>query len=424
MKKKLKRIIAVFITIPVLIIAFQVVRKVLENREQEVVPAAVPVVTGNPQVGILEDSVLFSGTLMPEKMVTVLPKAAGKLESIIVKEGQEVSEGQLLGTVDKQVAKLQMQQAFATYQAAHAQYKVAQRGVRPAELENARALLAQAEKDLEVARTNLERSKRMLDAGAISQAKYEENEGLFLNAETEVENARRKVELMAEGSGKEELEIAEANAKAAEARYELAKLQYENTSIEAPASGSVAKIIAEEGNMVGPEVPILLIVQDNPIYVEIPMPEKYYGKLAGNGEKIETRIHPAAYPDAKPYKGRVTNIARILDPESRTFTLEIAVDNPENKLRPGMYVNVEIVLDKSENVVMVPESSLVYRNDNQVVFVVDGDDNAQAKMKKVNVGLRRNGVAEISDGLSPEDTIIIKGNAFLEEGQLIEVVDS
>ena len=428
MKKKRKRIIAIIVTIPVLIIAFQVGRRLLANRETDIIQAAVPVVTDKPQVGTLENSVLYSGTLMPEKMVTVLPKAAGKLEKIVVSEGQEVEEGELLGTVDKEVAKLQMEQARAAYQAAFAQYKVAQRGVRPAELENAKALLAQAEKNLVSAKTNLERSKRLLNAGTISQSNYEETERLYQNAATEVENARREVQLMAEGSGKEELEMAEANAEAAEAQYELAKLQYENTEITAPVSGMVAKIMAEEGNMVGSEVPILLIVQDNPIYVEIPMPEKYYGKISEKADSIETRIYPAAYPEADPYNGKVTNIARVLDPESRTFTLEISVENPDQRLRPGMYVNVEIVLDRSEGTVMVPESSLVYRNDAQVVFVVDGADSGGggkklAVMKPVRVGLRRDGIAEIYEGINSEDKIIVKGNAFLEEGQLIELVD-
>jgi HlyD family secretion protein len=423
MKKKLKRIIAIFVTIPVLIIAFQVGRKLLANRESDVVRAAVPVVTEMPKVGSLENSILYSGTLVPEKMVTVLPKTSGKLERIYVEEGQVVAEGDLLGTVDKEVAKLQMEQARAAYQAAFAQYKVALRGVRPAELENARALLAQAEKDLVSAKTNLERSKRLLDAGTISQANYEETERLYQNAATEVSNVRRQVELMAEGSGREELEMAGANAEAAEAQYELAKLQYENTEIAAPVSGMVAKIMAEEGSMVGPGVPILLLVQDDPVYVEIPMPEKYYGKISEKTGGIEARVFPAAYPDSEPYFGEVTNVARVLDPESRTFSLEVSIDNPEQKLRPGMYVTVEIILDRSENTVMVPESSLVFRNDTQVVFIVDGDEKTQAKMKQVRVGLRRDGIAEISEGINSGDRIIIKGNAFLEEGQLIEPVD-
>ncbi len=424
MKKKLKRIIVIFVAIPVLIIAFQVGRKIFANRERDVVQAAVPVVTETPEVGTLENSVIYSGTLMPEKMVTVVPKTAGKLESILVREGDIIEEGRHLGTVDKEVAKLQMEQAYAAYQAANAQYKVAQRGVRPAELENARALLQQAEKDLVNAKTNLDRSRRLLDAGTISQATFEETERLYQNAEVEVENARRKVELMAEGSGKEELEMAQANAEAARAQYELAKLQHENTAITAPVSGMIAKIIAEEGSMVGPETPILLIVQDDPMHVEVPMPEKYYGKLVDNGGAIEARIHPVAYPESAPYVGEVTNIAKVLDPESRTFTLKLSVENLDNKLRPGMYVNVEIVLERSENAITVPESSLVFRNDNQVVFVVDGDVKLQAKMKQVQVGLRRDGIAEIYNGISSEDTIIIKGNAFLEEGQLVEIVDS
>jgi multidrug efflux pump subunit AcrA (membrane-fusion protein) len=88
-----------------------------------------------------------------------------------------------------------------------------------------------------------------------------------------------------------------------------------------------------------------------------------------------------------------------------------------------MYVNVEIILDKAEGVIMVPESSLVYRNDSQVVFVVEENSTPRARMKTVRIGLRKDGVAEINEGLDISDKIIIRGNAFLEEGQAIEIVD-
>ena len=130
MKKKIKRIIAIFVAIPVLIISIQVVRRLVRDREEEIPRSAVTVVTGTPEVGTLEYSVMYSGTLMPEKMVTVLPKSVGKLESLVVNEGDELEQGDLIGYVDKDVARLQMEQAFAAYQGAEADRQAAKAGGR------------------------------------------------------------------------------------------------------------------------------------------------------------------------------------------------------------------------------------------------------------------------------------------------------
>ena len=68
MKRKFKRILAIVITIPVLIIAFQVTRKMLKNRVEEDPVSLMPVITGSPEIGTLENTIMYPGTLMPEKM--------------------------------------------------------------------------------------------------------------------------------------------------------------------------------------------------------------------------------------------------------------------------------------------------------------------------------------------------------------------
>jgi RND family efflux transporter MFP subunit len=175
--------------------------------------------------------------------------------------------------------------------------------------------------------------------------------------------------------------------------------------------------------MVSPQVAILVLVQDDPIFVKIPVPEKYYGVLLEREDPIEARVKPTAYPTADYFPGQVTNMAKLIDPKSRTFNLEVAVENRDDLLRPGMYVNVEIIFKKAEHAVLVPENSLVYRDDANVVFVVEQNSPLTAKMRKVDIGIRKGGYAEIRGGLSADEKVIIQGNAFLEEGQKVEIVD-
>jgi len=422
MKKRFKVLLIIIPVIIIGIIAFQTGRRFLGSKDEEQIVAATPVIIDSPKEGTIEDSLLYSGNLLPERSIGVVSKVSGKVENVHVHEGDRVDRGQLLISIEKDVVRLQMEQARAGYQAAAAQYRKAVKGVREEELNNAKALLEQAEKDIEIARTNLDRSRRLLDAGTISRATYEEAENSFESATTQVENARRNVSLMEEGASEEELEMAQANAEAMKAQLELARIQYENSDITSPGAGIVASVMVDEGNMVGTSTPLIIVVQDDPLYAEVPVPEKYFGQIAEKREQIEARVLPIAYPDSPPFEGTVTGVDNVIDAASRTFIVEIAVENREKRLRPGMYVNAELILQKSEKAVMIPESALVIRDDQTVVFVVEKGDSFHAQLRPVAVGLRKGGLIEIREGLSLKDQVIVKGNAFLEEGQIVEFI--
>jgi len=423
MSRRWKVIFLLGAVIVIGLIGFQLSRLLLNRKSENEITALVPVRTGAPTFGEIEDILSYPGNLLPERTIGVVSEVPGKVEQIYVQEGDSVNQNQILLSVEKDIVTLELEQAKAGYTVADAQYRQAVRGAREEELSNAKALLVQAEKDLKIAQTNFERTKGLLESGITSQAKFEEVRSIYQNAETEVENARRSVHLMESGASEEELDIAGANVEAMKAKYEMAQIQYNNSNIKAPGSGIVAKIMTEEGNMVGEGTPVMAIVQDDPIYAEVPIPEKYYGIFSKQQASILSRIKPIAYPDHTPFTGEITSVAAVIDGTTRTFAVEIGMKNTEKLLRPGMYVNVELVLRKSENALLIPESSLVVRDDKQVVFTILQGGSYHAEQVPVTVGLRRNGYAEIISGLSGNETIIIEGNAFLEDGQEVDPIN-
>ena len=414
---------------PLAFLAILGIRLLLNQSQEEPRARTTEVVTAAPRHGLVEEIIQYPGTLRPSGTVTVLPKAAGKIESILITEEDRVQADQPIALLERDSLALQLEQAKASFQAAEAQYEQAIRGMRDEEIENARALVIQAEKELATARKNLERANQLYKVGAIPETELESAENAVSSGETRLENAKRSLKLMETGSSDEELKAARSNMEAARARYDLARLQYDNGVVKAPASGLVADIFVDEGNTAGPTAPLAAIVQDDVIIAEVELPEKYYGRMQTLGVGSTARIYPIAYPDDGFFTGEVTAVSSLIDPESRTFTLEITVDNSEGRLRPGMYVNVDLVLERIENALLVPESSLTFRDDRYVVFAAAGreagGDEAvnEAVMKPVSVGLRKDGNAQILQGISPDDEIIIEGNAFLEDGQHITVIE-
>ncbi len=420
--KKRKLLFLLLLLIPAVFVAVPLVRAALKPKESTDGVQGAPVVVEYPKRTTIAETLEYPGTLLPQKTVTVTPKVSGKILKIHVKEGERVVADQLLVSLDDEIVKLQEAQARAAFNAAEAQYQKAQKGVRKEELENAKALLAQAERDIDVARANLERAERLYKAGTISKSKYEESDNAFKQALTQVDNARRNVNLMEEGATKEDLAMAHANMEAMKAQFELAKLQSSYAQVKAPGAGIVAKVLVDAGNMVDTRTALIAIVQDDPVYVEIPVPEKHYGRFAEKRNSITALVSPIAYEGREPFHGTVHKIATIVDAASRTFLVEVEVENPEGLLRPGMYVNVKLQISTKERALAIPRSALVFREDRQAVFVLSGTNPYKAIMKPVDVGIEQDSLVEVVSGISEDDMIITEGNAFLEDGQPVSVI--
>jgi len=378
-----------------------------------------PVVLGTPVRSDAERTVRYSGNLTAEATTTVVPRVAGRITMLRVRENQFVRSGDVIVRIEDDVLQLQVGQARAAYEAADARYRQAVRGVRSQELEIARADVEQAQAALGTARSNLDRTQSLYEAEAISRREYEEAEDRFQTAETQVQNARRRLDIMEQGAGEEEITMARANADAAARQLELAELQLEYASVTAPVSGTVARVFAEEGQTVGRESPIVAIVNDRLIYAQVTVPERLYGEFFGREGEMPVRAFPEAYTDRDPFSGTVTSVASVIDASSRTFRVEVAIPNPEGLLRPGMYVNAVFVMEVFPAALQVPDSAVYRRDDRYVVYTVD-----QGRAREVDVLIQESpgGMTIVLDGLADETPVVVEGAAFLADGDPVEVV--
>lgn len=394
-------------------------RFLLRPEPQAAVEPPAPVVLGAAVRGSAERTARYTGNLTPESTTTVLPKVGGRITELRVRENQFIRADDVVAHIEDEVLRLQVEQARAAYQAADAQYRQAVRGVRSQELEIARAEGEQAEAALETARSNLDRTRRLYEAEAVSRREYEEARDGFQAAETQVANARRRLEIMEQGASGEELEVALANAEAAARQLELAELQLGYATVRAPVSGSIARVLVEEGQSVGRESPLVAIVNDRLIYAEIRVPERLYGSFRGRGGSMQVRVFPEAYAEREPFVGTVSSIASVINATSRTFDVEVAIPNSDGLLRPGMYVNAVFVLESYPEAVQVPDGAVYTRDGRDVVYGVrDGSAVEYAVTAEDLPGE----VTIIHDGLPDGERIIVEGAAFVEDGDPVRVV--
>jgi len=211
-----------------------------------------------------------------------------------------------------------------------------------------------------------------------------------------------------------ELEELEAGVQMAEAEVRAARARLDNSYIRAPFAGTIGLRRVSLGNLVGPDTMITTLDDANPIKLEFTIPETFLSSLK-TGMTIEATS--AVYPNQS-ITGTVSSIDSRVDPVTRSLTIIAAIPNDENLIRPGMFLTVELKMERSD-VLLIPEEALVPRQGRQFVFVVE---DGRAVEKQVELGVRAPGLAEIRSGLTVGDILITEGVQKVRSGSAVEVL--
>jgi len=242
--------------------------------------------------------------------------------------------------------------------------------------------LASAENQYQLAKTTYERQKNLWDKKIGSEIQY-------LQAQTQMVSAQKAVSQI--------------------------KAQLSKTVIRAPFSGTIDEVFVEKGEVVAPSAQGLMrIVNLGNMYVSTTIPESYIGKL-----KIGDQVDVFLTSLGKTYKGKVRQVGSFINPNNRSFGIEVSVPNPENLLRPNQVAKLKIIDYVSKDAIVVPTGVIQEdANHDQFVFVVDGSNGKTGKAKKVLVktGKSSDNVTEILSGLSTNDVIVTDGVNNISEG--------
>lgn len=245
-----------------------------------------------------------------------------------------------------------------------------------------RQQVASLETQYQLAKTTFERQKNLWSQKIGSEIQY-------LQAQTQMLSLQRSV---------------------AQAKAMLSK-----TEIRAPFSGTIDEVFVERGQVVsaGPQG-LMRIVNLNNMYVSTSIPESYIGKL-----KVGTQVDVFLTSLNKNYKGKVRQIGNFINPNNRSFGIEVSIPNPENLLRPNQVAKLKVIDYTVKNAIVVPSN--VIQEDgkgNQFVFVATNSDGKTATAKKamVTIGKSSDNVTEILSGLSANDIIVIEGVNTISEG--------
>jgi membrane fusion protein, multidrug efflux system len=194
-----------------------------------------------------------------------------------------------------------------------------------------------------------------------------------------------------------------------------AKAQLAKTLIKAPFSGTIDEVFVERGQVVSASPQGLMrIVNLSNMYVSTSVPETYIGKL-----KVGTVVDVFLTSLGKTYKGRVRQVGNYINPNNRSFGIEVSVPNPDNLLRPNQVAKLKIIDYTNADAVVVPTNVVQEDGEgNKFVFVVANSNGKTGIAKKVlvEIGKSSDNVTEIVSGLTANDVIVTEGVNTISEG--------
>ena len=379
------------------------------------------------------ESVSASGKIKPEVEIKISPFISGEVVKLLVKEGDEVKQGQLLAEIDPEIYKSSYEQSLAMLNG------------QKAGLATAKANLAQVKAQYNNTRITFERNEKLFKQQTISAADFDAAKSAFDVAKAQVEAAEQNVE------------AAKFNVSSSEAALKQSKENLTRTSIYAPNSGTISKLSVEVGERVtgasqfssGTEIMRIANLNNMEVNVDVNENDIVRAKL-GDTALIEVD----AYLNRK-FKGLVTQIANsantigVSADQVTNFNVKIRIlqssyqdlmkaDKPNiSPFRPGMSATVEIQTKKALNILTIPIQAVTTREDStgkkslfskkETTENEDNDDektstkkttkeevveyvflykNGTAVMQKVKAGIQDNNYIEITEGLKENDEII------------------
>ncbi|WP_396151401.1 efflux RND transporter periplasmic adaptor subunit [Flavobacterium sp.] len=250
------------------------------------------------------------------------------------------------------------------------------------------AQLAQAETQLALAKTTFERQKNLWDQKIGSEIQ-------FLQAKTSLESQQKVVAQI--------------------------KSQLNKTNVVAPFSGTIDEVITERGKVVAPGMDLFRIVNLSNMYVTANVPENYIAQL-----KLGAIVNVYLNALGKSYQGKVRQIGNYINPNNRTFSIEIAVPNPDNLLRPNQVAVLKIEDYKNPKALLLPENILQETADgSKIVYVVnkvESNNTAKVSQKKIEIGYTSGSFVEVKSGLESGEMVVTDGAKSLKDGITVEII--
>jgi RND family efflux transporter MFP subunit len=306
----------------------------------------------------------------------VVPRTAGRIESVLVKLGDRVTKGQTVVKLEDRAIREQVNQVQAN-------------------IDVNDATVVSRENDAKVALSNFERAKTSFERGLLSKQGLEDAESRYNSAASQVT-------------------VAKAQLVSTKARLDELSVTLSDTNVVSPVDGFVGKRNLDPGAFAGTNTPVVSVVDIGLVRLVANLVEKDFRRIDRGGQAL---VEVDAFPGEQ-FTGQVSRVAPVFDPATRTATMEIEVPNPGFRLKPGMYARVKLITGRNANALTVPRAAVVDIDAKHGVFVLDKD---VARFTEVETGMSDGERVEVLKGIAEGARVVTTGALAIRDGDRVQI---
>jgi membrane fusion protein, multidrug efflux system len=314
----------------------------------------------------------FSGRLQAVNTVDVHPRVSGYVDRVAFTDGARVKKGQLLFQIDPRPFQAEVERLVA---------------------ERSRSV-----SDLELAKANCARAERLISAHAISREEYERQ----VAAEASAQGALGSID----------------------ASLQEARLNREFTEVRAPIDGHVSRAIITAGNLVTSTSLLTTLVSDDPVYVYFDADEQTYLRYAkarhdhGTAGPGASDVYIGLVDeDGYPHAGQVDFIDNQVDAATGTIRARAALANPDGRYTPGLFARVRLIGGEDHDSVLIEDRAVGTDLSKKFVLTLTNDNRIEYRL--VELGPEINGLRVVTQGLVPNELVVVNGLQHVRPGQSV-----
>ncbi|NJM97447.1 MAG: efflux RND transporter periplasmic adaptor subunit [Phormidesmis sp. RL_2_1] len=362
--------------------------------------ASASVTVARSQTTPIRQTLSTSGTVEAFDLLSVSPRANGlQVLAVNVRTGDYVNAGDVLAVLDSAVLQAQVDQAMA--QISEAQAQVAQ----------TQAQAAQAQAALAEAQDSFNRYSTLFKQGAISEEALTSRRTQLVTAEQTV------------GAAAAAVDSAQSSVTRRQAEVDRAVTELQQTQVLAPESGIIAEKTATVGSVASAGTPLFQIISGEQLELSVQVPQTQLAQV-----NIGTPVLITSSADASlKLQGSVRSIDPTLN-ATREATVKVSLNKGESgsRLRAGMFLKADIVIDSRPGVVLPAEAVQPQADGRFLVYVLNENQTVTAKLVTVGDRIAANGSTpaklEITSGLAANVPVVVEGAAYLQDGDKVDVV--
>jgi RND family efflux transporter MFP subunit len=338
---------------------------------------AVPVEVQTIKRQSIQRQIQLSGSVMSGREVQIRAQIAGDVVRRYFDVGTQVKAKQTLALIDQTPYQAMLQQAQGT------QARI-------------QAIIRRTELSRNIAQSSYKRTDRLYRMKGVPIAQLDQVKNQLHQSEAGLAEAQ-------------------ASLLEAQAAVRIAQWRLEHTRIRAAFAGTITQRFVEKGGYIGPGTPIATVASLHPARLEIGISALDL-PLLDKEQLVDISVD--AYPN-RSIKGKIERVGHQADPYSRAYPVDIAFDNPQRDIRPGMLARVTLNLGSQIQAIIIPPGALIQRHDQHTVFLVDRD---KARLQQVVRGSLYRDWVIIEQGLQSGDQLIVIGQHNLSDGRSIRII--